>query len=340
MRALAARLSDLWVPYELNAGVWSVGKQGLRRFAGKALLIVVAWALLLVLNGCQALKATGGPDMPFSVDDDLTAIIGTAKIGSVEKLYSDANGDEAKQRKARDDFVMARLAVVDLKYLKFIGSLTANKHELDAATDISTLTLNIAGTLTGGLQAKTNLAAAAAAITGSKASVDKNFFYEKSVDALVATMNAQRKEKLVSILHSLEGDTASYPLAAAIRDTHDYYQVGTLQGAVTAIQNDASKRDSAAQQNLNSLQIVRNIDKNLAPTDQDQKRNLTLSIDPKTLSLEQLGKALTGLGVAPADVPATVEDAAKMLQGTVRNARTGEEIARVKKAFTDAKILK
>lgn len=304
------------------------------------LRIVGACALSLVLTGCQSLTWTGAPDMPFSVDDDLRAIIDDAKIGEVQKRYSDANGDENKLRKARDAFLFSRIAVIDLKYLQFIGSLTSNKHELDAATEIAALTLNIAGTLTGGAQAKANLAAAAAVITGSKTSVDKNFFYEKSVDALVAMMNAQRKEKLLSILHSMEEDSISYPLSLAISDTQNYYRVGTIQGAIDAIQSDASRRDGKAQRGLNSFKIVRNIEKNLPPSDKEEKIRLTKSISSKTLSLEQLRKALMGLGVASDDLPETAEDAAYMLQDMVRSSRTSEEISRAKKAFQDAKILK
>ena len=99
--------------------------------------------------------------------------------------------------------------------------------------DIATLALNLAGTLVGAARAKTNLAAAG--IGDSKTSIDKHFYYEKSVEALVATLNGWRKEVLVRLLQSLGGDHVEYPLTQAVVDLNEYYLAGTLNGAIAGL---------------------------------------------------------------------------------------------------------
>lgn len=74
---------------------------------------------------------------------------------------------------------------------------------------------------------KTDLAAAAAGLGGAKQTIEKDFYYEKSMDALVGTMNARRKEVLVAILRGLNTPSVEqYPFELALTRLHEYYMAG------------------------------------------------------------------------------------------------------------------
>ncbi|MBW2741290.1 MAG: hypothetical protein JRE64_21160 [Deltaproteobacteria bacterium] len=77
------------------------------------------------------------------------------------------------------------------------------------------LGLNIAGVSFFDAVTKTVLAGLAAGVTGSKQVIDKNYYFEKTIPALVGQMNAERKKALVPILVDVRGTLDEYPFAQA-----------------------------------------------------------------------------------------------------------------------------
>lgn len=301
------------------------------RIASSGIILCV----LLLLSGCfETFKAGGAPQLSFNVDGDIqkltTQFQSTTDITEFYKIPS---------QNARDQFITGRLALIDLRYLQFIRSLTSDKQQIDSATDIASLTLNLAGTLVGGARAKTNLAAAAAGLGGAKTSVDKNFYYEKSVDALVATMNAKRKEVLTRILQSIGSSLNAYSLTHAVTDVHEYYLAGTINGAITFIQAQATEREKASDIKLENLQIVRDVA--LLPIeDRASKQQLTRSVGAPDLTQAKANEALRALGLDEQKLPADLEKSKAVLQEYVKQARTVEDIRMVKRAFEQAQIFK
>jgi hypothetical protein len=100
------------------------------------------------------------------------------------------------------------------------------------------------------------LAALAAGVTGSRAIIERDYFYEKTVPALVAQMNAERKKALIPILNGMARSIDDYSIVAAISDLDDYYQVGTFAGAINAIQADANVKEAAQNVTINEITKV------------------------------------------------------------------------------------
>ena len=300
---------------------------------GSGILRVVALLLLVLsLSGCFTTFAEGGmPQASFDVDADIKKLATTFDTAKdIDAFYA------APSETTRNRFVTGRLALVDLRYLQFIRGLTADKQQLDAAGDLANLTLNLAGTLVGSARAKTNLAAAAAGIGGTKTSVEKNFYYERSVDALVSTMNAKRKEVLVRILGSISGSLEAYAFPLAVADVHDYFQAGTLNGALNFISSQAGEQEKSADR---KLELVR--DKALLPPAINVvKGKLTDSLAAGDLSLDRANKALLALGQAPDKLPVELADSKSLLQTLIRKAGEPHQVLAVKKAFEDAGIYK
>src|SRR5262249_53200582 len=144
--------------------------------------------ICLCATGCVSFT---GPERPFSakaVTDKLTAA-----ESEIDTFLS------ATDAAGRNAFMRKMLALIDIRFSEFVGQLDAQKKDADAGTALATAGLSIAGTLVGSENAKTNLAAATAFLTGGKETIDKTYFYEKSVPALVAAMNAARNEVRLQI---------------------------------------------------------------------------------------------------------------------------------------------
>lgn len=190
---------------------------------------------VLALSGCGTVSHGGAPKSSFKIQNDIDALEKAfAPAASIEK--ANALGATVE---SRNSFIDGRLALYNIRYVEFIQTLGVDKQVLDTSSDIMLLGLNTAGMLTGGVRAKANLAAAATLITGSKTSIDKNFYFEKTMPALVATMNNQRKSVLIRIIDGRNDDLKNYSMTQALGDLYDYEHAGTLIGAINTIQAEA-----------------------------------------------------------------------------------------------------
>jgi hypothetical protein len=205
----------------------------------------------LLIVGCKTHRYAGGPPPAYDVDKDIKQLEKVfTQSTSISNYYSSAASQTEPER---NKFITGRLVLINLNYFKWLRNVTADKQLLDSASDILVMSLNLAGTAVGSTQAKTILAAVSAGVAGSKTVVDKYYFYEKTVPALAAAMNAQRKQVLINIVKGLDLDLKAYPFEQAIADLNDYYQAGTFQGAITTIQADAGAKEAAATTAINFL---------------------------------------------------------------------------------------
>jgi hypothetical protein len=298
-----------------------------------------AIAVLALLCGCNTLSRTSGPP-PIPEDD--AKLKAASQVGASYEKYHAAGTDEDKRRGIRDEFIANRVAQLDLDFLAYVRSVSSNKRTLDAATEAAQLTLGIAATLVGGEHAKENIAAAIALITGGKATYDKNYFDNKGLDAILATMISRRKEVFVRIVQGLSVSTSEYGIVQAKADLDDYYNAGTMEGAYFSIQAAAHEREKAAADDLKVIQeTVRNVPTNLSPAVRASKRSLSAALlDTGKLNPNQVKAALAALGVLPANMPSTLEKQADMLRAKVRAARTDADVEEVHDALQQAGVVK
>jgi hypothetical protein len=291
---------------------------------------VLALSGAFLLAGCQTVRDGGAPEPSFDINADLKALSDQYQnASSIAAFYKDPT------RNGRDGFVTGRLVALDLRYIQFIRGLTSDKQQIDSATDAATMTMNLLGTIVSSARAKTNLAAVATGVGGIKSNVDKHFYYEKSVEALVATMNAQRKEVLVRILSGLQQDIDAYPFTQAVTDLHDYYAAGTLNGAIIGIQQQAVQKEDVANQ---KIQLVRDVA--LLPLDvRKSKEELTAALAKPAATPEAVGRALATLGMDAERIPKDAVQARRALQIHIANARDAAAIGKVQQAMKNANLI-
>jgi hypothetical protein len=223
-------------------------------FGHYRLITIIGLALLVVLQtaGCASFRSAGAPPPSYDVDEDLKQLAEHFKPAtSVENFYNNPTKNK------RDEVISARLVMINLEYLKWLRTITADKQLLDTATDVLVMSVNLAATATTGATAKTILSAVAAGVTGTKTSIDKNYYYEKTLPAIVAAMNAQRKQVLVRILEGMKQDKLEdYTFEVALADVYEYYQAGSFMGAIMAIQADSGAKESKADEEIKSIRTV------------------------------------------------------------------------------------
>lgn len=209
----------------------------------------------LTLASCNTLR--GGPEQPFATKDvwDKNAV----------KTVVDALSGNVANTPTEDDCVGTRninafkmIAYVDVNYLQYRHTLIYDKQHTQAITDGLQLLMTIAGGLTDSTGVKDNYLAGIALLTGGEAIYDKSYLFEKTAPALVAQMDASRKQRLVELLAKLDGlQCSKYPGLVALSDILDYYYIGTLSGAIASTQKDADSKDTQAQILLNALNAQR-----------------------------------------------------------------------------------
>jgi len=214
----------------------------------KVRLCVVTITALALCMACAALRNPGAPDQSFDENKDLEALEQHYGQASAITSYYAVKPETAA---ARDEFIAGRLTLINLQYIKFIRTFAVTKSQMDTAFDLLTTGVGLATTVVGGEAAKAALGAASSGLGATRTSIDKNFFYEKTVPVLVTAMNAQRKVALLPILKGVrERDVLKYPLAQALSDLSEYYFAGTFIGALQAIQKDAGVKEEAADRKI------------------------------------------------------------------------------------------
>lgn len=208
--------------------------------AGRGLLVVT---LALSLASCSSLSGYPKPSSdPKAELQTLQVYFSPAEIAKYDALT-----DPAAKRLYRNEIVTGRLRAIDLNYNAFVKALFVEHGTASLGGDLAILGLNAAGSVVGGAVTKSALAAASGGIAGAKGAVDTDLFYAKTLPALVAQMDAQRKTVLVNIRRGLAEPMSDYPLQQGLADLDSYYNAGTLPGAVTGIIEDAGAKSAAAE---------------------------------------------------------------------------------------------
>jgi len=250
------------------------------------LKLFIGMYLMSLMAACSGIPKPGFPDQAIN-DEELIKKLET-HLSIEEKIsdyYDQSKTPEDKKQEKRNEIITGQLTLMDLHYNQFIQRITLNKQKLDTASDILSLGVSLAIPLTSNIGTKDTLGALSAGITGAKTSIDKNFFYEKTIPVLISQMNALRKKSRIPILQGIDKSASEYRLTDAIIDLNEYYFSGTFIGALQSIQTEAGKVQSNADNEIKKI-----ISHRYATADRDLRDRISnwLSADKANVSkLEQ-----------------------------------------------------
>jgi hypothetical protein len=207
--------------------------------------------LMLILSGCANMNG-GMPTIPFDPEAELGVVTKDLAAQSSVKIYYDA-----PTLQNRNKFISTRLIMTNIAYIRFIKDMSAEEAQLHSATDILVVSLDVAAAAAAPVNAKTIMSGLSSIIGGSRLALDKNTFHEKTMSALISSMNAQRKEVLARILQGSGASLEGYSFEQALSDLNDYYLSGSIPGALSAIQKDAGAKEVKADDKINLLMVKR-----------------------------------------------------------------------------------
>jgi len=224
--------------------------------------------------------------------------------------YSAASGDSAKA--LRNKMVYGVMAEIDYAFYTYEIKLYVNEGSFNVGADVLQLGLAAGGTIANGARAKTVMSALLSGVTGVNLSIDKNFFRQQTVQAIVSSMEAGRDRTKSLILQQLARNTATYPFQAARADLIKYFFAGTLPAGLLQIHEDSAVNARQERTDLNLLRVS-----GITPEDLKDATDLNAATAAafKSGDLTRLISALQAVGVpiAAGAPPDAVERAVREL---------------------------
>jgi ribosomal protein L18E len=287
---------------------------------------------VLALTSCAAVRQF--PDDP-AANSDATASY--QQYFNAEWVTKYETAPSAQRQSVRDTIVINRMLAYDVAYETFKQQLLTEGNSINTIGDLIVLALSGLGATTGTATTKAALAAASAGIVGAKTAISSDLFYQRTLPALIAQMDANRATAKAAILNGLSRPDSDYPLVRAFVDLQQLSDAGSMIGAVGTITGDAAAKKSAAEASLtfartaaykvtfqtrksltdsigklSDAQILKLVQKADAIVASDEKAKAVLASFDRATLLTNAGVARTALQVAVAEGEGRPSHASKM----------------------------
>jgi len=215
-------------------------------------MLLTTGFLLLLVTGCGS---TMGPKMPAAITAPEVSVYSAADLGNDIKAYrAFVTAGQLQQALAlRNQMAYRVMGDIEAGYSKFEMRLTSQRAGFETGADAVQLGISAAATVVGASDVKDLLTASLTAFQGTRTSLDKNFFQEKTTQSIISQMRASRKTKQALLITGLGSrDVTSYPWEAVWIDLVDFYYAGTVPSALVEIAGSAGKEAKDADTKLNS----------------------------------------------------------------------------------------
>lgn len=212
---------------------------------------------LLLLTGCMhidrpAVPQVIGPSNKTTYSADLYSQDYTDYKADVK------NNKLTEAKFLRDKMINGIEAEIEQNYRDFEGKLFTTRAGLQTGSDVVQLGLSAATGVVEGTEVKDLLAAALTGFKGASLSFDKNFFREKTTEALIAQMQAYRdtvRNRITQKMTTL--DVSGYPFEEARRDLTEFFYAGTIPAALVQLANTSGKAATEAKAESERIDIKR-----------------------------------------------------------------------------------
>lgn len=236
--------------------------------------------LATLLQACASFQ--GSPDWPA---DTTMAQSDPLYQQYVERYY--AAPTPAAQQHVRNQFIEIRVGLIDRRFSGFRDQIYTQRVGSAVGVEVATLVLNALGAAMPQESVKTATSGLSAGLIGTKSSIDKNVYFDRTLPALLAQMDSARSQVRERLLAGMTVDVVRYPLMQAAADLDAYFQAGTVSGAISAITTQASVAKQQAEQAL----------RNRLPSPEDLQRELegrgfVVSRVVQTPTVEQFSQCL------------------------------------------------
>jgi hypothetical protein len=224
--------------------------------------VVVTGSLVSALAACDSFRGAQQP-----IDPPAVTVASATRFAPDEAILAFYSADDISRRglsrrQYRDQVVTLRLLAIDARYQAFVQELRGARAGVGLGADLLTLVLGGLGTFIAGDATKSILAAGTATVAGARVSFDKNLFYDQTLPAIVAQMDAERNRQLLVIRAGLAKEEDSYSLPDAFFDLSQLERLGSIETAIKRITESAT---SQAKQTSDELQTFQRTKSFVAP---------------------------------------------------------------------------
>jgi hypothetical protein len=213
---------------------------------------IFAVTLSLILSGCGASIYRPKPAVP-------TAVFSVPYLADLSSpnLFKDYDAlPEGPLKVARRNAILWEyIWLTDQTYGNYETSFFAGQAFIATGADFLNIALSATAAVTGTAHLKSILAVASGSVTGMRASYEKNFYDLATREAIVQVMRSARLEQLATIEAGMATcststpcgtNMASYSLEQGLLDVGDYFDRGTILGALMTIAHSSSQQAGAA----------------------------------------------------------------------------------------------
>ena len=207
--------------------------------AFRPLLVLLA---TLLLSGCVGMNDINHAANPFAPASPLASTV----VTQWERELANIDLRDYRQEPERSALVYRLIFLSDYRFNRYEADLMLGKAKRDTFIDMSMFGLNTAAALITPGDATQILSAIAGGLSFSRNTIEKNFYMNHTQTVLIARMRVLRKEKLNDIAANLRQSPRVYPVELAIVDVLDYYNRGSMLGALQSISSETSTQEIRA----------------------------------------------------------------------------------------------
>jgi hypothetical protein len=214
--------------------------------AGIALRVVLGFALIGLVSACQRLNPMVPERASSSTVSTQVSDFNTS-ADTAQRGYGEAKSDSERTR-LRDEVVANKILAYDVIFEDFAWNAWTADSGVATLSDWVVLGLTAAGSVATGGTTQV-LSATAAAVTGAKTALQKNFLYSKTIDQLIFAMTVNRTQIRTHIQTCLGYPDSQYSLNLALIELEQYKQAAILPLAIanlTTSPTNASTQQSCA----------------------------------------------------------------------------------------------
>lgn len=216
---------------------------------GGLLMLLVSLGLAA---GCA--PVIGYPADPDNTDKTLDALTPYFSPDYDKQYNTMPHGAERQQ--LRDLIVLSRTRAYNLEFDSFERRLNGDGNAVSAGGDLVLLTLAGLIATTGNAGTKAALGAASAGVLGAQAAINKDLYYQRTLPALLAQLEANRAKATLTIMQGLNLDDSKYSLAQAELDLDTLKRSGGIPTAIGNITQQAETDKANSQASLDQLRTL------------------------------------------------------------------------------------
>ena len=196
------------------------------------------------LVGCAPLR--GYPTDPENTNATLISL--APYFNGAEEAEYLATTDANLRTIKRNEIVLGRMRGYDIEFQDFERRLYGDGNTIEVGSDLVGLIIAGLTATTGNAATKSAFGAVSAGVLGTNAAVNKDLYYQKTIPALLAQMEANRLKALAPIIAGLKQPDTIYPLMQAYIDLDSFKNAGSIPAAINSISQAAGNAKDQAQE--------------------------------------------------------------------------------------------